>query len=328
MLRHIFRRVLSMIPVLFMISILSFGVIQAPPGDFVDAYVDDQRAEGFPVTPEVEAAYRVRYGVDEPMVEQYFSWIGGVLTGDLGISLQQQAPVKDIISERLPFTILIGTMSFIFLNAIAIPIGILSATRQYSMADYVFSILGFLAMGIPDFILAIVVIWSVFQATGDVSVGLMDPEFVGQAWSVGKFTNVVGHLWLPALIAAATGTAGTIRILRANLLDELEKPYVTVARAKGLPRRKLLYKYPLRMALNPFVVGAAGILPGLVSGELIVSLTLGIPTLAPVFLTSLEQQDMQLAGSIVLILSTLTVVGILISDILLAVIDPRIRDSV
>ncbi len=328
MLKHIVRRVLSMIPVLLMISIMSFAVIQAPPGDFVDAYVDGQRAAGFPVTPETEAAYRVRYGVDEPLTQQYFSWIGGVLTGDLGISLQQQAPVKDIIADRLPFTILIGTLSFVFLNAIAIPIGVLSATRQYSFTDYALSVFGFLAMGIPDFILAIVVLWGVFQATGDVSVGLMDPGFVGQAWSVGKFMNVVGHLWLPALIAAATGTAGTIRILRANLLDELEKPYVTVARAKGLPRRKLLYKYPLRMALNPFVVGAASILPGLVSGELIVSLTLGIPTLAPVFLTSLEQQDMQLAGSIVLILSTVTVVGILISDILLAVLDPRIRDSV
>ncbi len=328
MLTHIIRRVIYMIPVLFMISLLSFLVIQAPPGDFVDAYVRDQRSAGFPVTPETEAAYRARYGVDDPLLQQYTDWIGGVLTGDLGVSLQQQAPVKDIIADRLPFTMLIGALSFIMLNLIAIPIGVLSATRQYSFIDYALSVVGFLAMGIPDFILAIVVMWAVFQATGDVNVGVMSPEFVGEAMSLSKFVDIVGHLWLPALIAAATGTAGTIRILRANLLDELEKPYVMVARAKGLPRRKLLYKYPLRMALNPFVVGAASILPGLVSGELIVSITLGIPTLAPVFLESLEAQDMQLAGSIVLILSTLTVIGILISDIMLAVIDPRIRDSI
>jgi peptide/nickel transport system permease protein len=328
MLIYIIRRIILMIPVLLAVSFISFLVIELPPGDFVDAYVRDQRAKGFDVTPAQEAAWRERYGVDDPVIEQYFNWFSGMLTGDMGVSLALKQPVSDIVRQRVPISALIGLLSFILVNAIAIPIGMLSATRQYSIADYFFTVIGFLGMGIPEFIFAIIMLWAVYTYSGNVNVGVVSSEFVGEPMSLAKFADMVRHLWLPALIAAATGTAGTIRIMRANLLDELEKPYVTVARAKGLPRRRMLYKYPFRMALNPFVVGVAGILPGLISGELIVSITLGIPTLAPAFLQALEQQDLNLAGSIVFIMSTLTVVGILLSDILLAIVDPRIRGAV
>lgn len=328
MLIYIIRRILLMIPVLLAVSFISFLIIELPPGDFVDAYVRDQRAKGFEVTPAQEAAWRERYGVDDPVIEQYFNWFSGMLTGDMGVSLSLKQPVSDIVRQRVPISALIGLLSFILVNAIAIPIGMLSATRQYSLADYFFTVIGFLGMGIPEFIFAIIMLWAVYTYSGNVNVGVVSSEFVGEPMSLAKFVDMVRHLWLPALIAAATGTAGTIRIMRANLLDELDKPYVTVARAKGLPRRRMLYKYPFRMALNPFVVGVAGILPGLISGELIVSITLGIPTLAPAFLQALEQQDLSLAASIVFIMSTLTVVGILLSDILLAIVDPRIRGSV
>lgn len=325
---HILKRITSMVPVLFMISVLSFSVIQLPPGDFVDEYVQDQRNKGVKINQVTEQVWRDRYGVDDPVIEQYVDWIGGVVQGDLGVSLYRKQKVSKIILDRLPFTVAIGVMSWFLLHAIALPIGMISATRQYSVTDYFFQFVGFVAMGIPEFIMAIVVMWSMFKATGNVTVGALSPEYVGAPLSFGKLIDMARHLWVPALIAAGGGTAGTIRILRANLLDEIGKPYVNVARSKGLSKRRVIYKYPLRVALNPFVVGTAGILPALISGELIISITLGIPTLAHVFLEALEMQDMQLAGSIVLVLSTLTVVGILLADILLAIVDPRIRGSV
>jgi peptide/nickel transport system permease protein len=325
---HILKRITSMVPVLFMISVLSFSVIQLPPGDFVDEYVQDQRNKGVKISQVTEQVWRDRYGVDDPVIEQYVDWIGNVVQGDLGVSLYRKQNVSKIILDRLPFTVAIGVMSWFLLHAIALPIGMISATRQYSITDYFFQFVGFVAMGIPEFIMAIVIMWSMFKVTGNVTVGALSPEYVGAPLSFGKLIDMASHLWVPALIAAGGGTAGTIRILRANLLDEIGKPYVIVARSKGLSKRRVIYKYPLRVALNPFVVGTASILPALISGELIISITLGIPTLAPVFLEALEMQDMQLAGSIVLVLSTLTVVGILLADILLAIVDPRIRGSV
>lgn len=317
-----------MIPVLFMISVLTFAVIQLPPGDYVDSYIKQKRASGVEISVQEESSLRLRYGVNDPLPQQYVRWIGGIAQGDLGYSLELGEPVREVVMSRLPYTVIIGLLSTAMLYAIAIPIGILSATRQYSRLDYFFSVFGFLAMGVPDFILAVLFLWGFFKLTGDVSVGLMDPQYVTEPMSLAKLGNIVSHLWIPALIAASTATAGTIRLLRANMLDELGKPYVTVARAKGLSNRRVLYKYPTRMSLNPFIVGAAGLLAGLVSGEVILSITLGLPTLAPVFLTALQHQDSQLAGSIVLILSALTVIGILLSDLLLAVVDPRIRGSV
>jgi len=326
--KHILRRLLATIPVLLMISILTFMVIQLPPGDYVDSYVKGKRAAGVQISPQEEASLRLRYGVNEPLPQQYVKWMGGIVHGDLGYSLELGQPVSTIVMSRLPYTIIIGTLSTVLLYGIAIPIGILSATRQYSRTDYFFSVFGFLAMGVPDFILAVLFLWGFYKLTGDVSVGLMDPQYVAEPFSLAKLANIVSHLWIPALIAASTGTAGTIRLLRANMLDEVGKPYVTVARSKGLSNRRVLYKYPIRMSMNPFIVGAAGLLAGLISGEVILSITLGLPTLAPVFLAALQHQDSQLAGSIVLILSALTVIGILLSDILLAVVDPRIRGSV
>ncbi len=325
MLAYILKRLFLIIPVLLVVSLLSFMIIQLPPGDFVDAYIRGERGRGRTISSEEEASLRVRFGVNDPFLVQYGRWIAGIVRGDLGVSLALKESVSKIVAERLPLSALISLLSFLLVNLIAIPIGMLSATRQYSVADYFFSILGFLGMGVPQFIFAVVMLWGIYSFTGQASVGATSPEFVGQPMSMAKFLDLISHLWLPALIAAATGTAGTIRIMRANLLDEMEKPYVIVARAKGLPRRKLLYKYPFRMALNPFVVGLAGVFPGLVSGELMVSITLGIPTLAPVLLQALEMQDVETAGSLVFIISTLSVVGILVSDILLAIVDPRIR---
>ena len=325
MLAYIIKRLFLIIPVLLVVSLLSFLIIQLPPGDFVDAYIQGERGRGRSVSAEEEASLRARFGVDDPMLVQYGRWMSRIIQGDLGFSLALKESVSKIVAERFPLSALISLLSFLLVNLIAIPIGMLSATRQYSVADYFFSILGFLGMGVPQFIFAVVMLWSVYSLTGEASVGVTSPEFVGKPMSLAKFLDMIDHLWLPALIAAATGTAGTIRIMRANLLDEMEKPYVIVARAKGLPRGKLLYKYRFRMALNPFVVGLASVLPGLVSGELMVSITLGIPTLAPVLLQALEMQDIETAGSLVFIISTLSVVGILVSDILLAIVDPRIR---
>lgn len=325
MVAYIIKRILIMIPVLVAISMLSFMIIQLPPGDFVDAYIQRERGFGRSISAEEEAAVRARYGVDDPFLVQYYRWFTKILRGDLGVSLALKESVTKIVAQRLPLTALISFLSFVLVNLIAIPIGMLSATRQYSLADYFFSVLGFLGMGIPQFIFAVVMLWTVYSLTGSASVGVMSSEFAGQPMSLAKFADMVSHLWLPALIAAATGTAGTIRIMRANLLDEMEKPYVIVARAKGLPRTRMLYKYPFRMAMNPFIVGLSGVLPGLVSGELMVSITLGIPTLAPVLLQALQMQDVETAGSLVFITSTLSIVGILFSDILLAIVDPRIR---
>lgn len=326
--KHIVRRLLAMIPVLFVISILTFIVIRLPPGDFVDSYLKAQRDANVQISPEEVASLRFKFGVDNSLIEQYLSWMGGIFHGNFGYSLELNQPVTAIVLSRLPYTIIIGLLSTLMLYAIAIPIGILSATRQYSKTDYFFSVFGFLAMGVPDFILAVLFLWGYYKATGEVNVGLMDPQYVTEPFSLAKLGNIISHLWIPALIAASTGTAATIRLLRANLLDELGKPYVTVARAKGVSTLRLLLKYPTRMSLNPFIVGAAGLLTTLVSGEVILSLTLGLPTLAPVLLVALQHQDTELAGSIILILSLLTVIGILLSDILLAIVDPRIRGSV
>ncbi|MEI7742693.1 MAG: ABC transporter permease [Chloroflexota bacterium] len=325
--RYIGKRLMLMIPVLLVISFISFLVITLPPGDFVDAYVQRQRELGHAITVADELALRQRYGLDDPFLVQYFHWITGFLTGNLGTSLAMQAPVSRLIWERLPITVLIGALSFVLVNALAIPIAVLSAVRQYSIADYVFTIIGFIGMGIPDFILATVTMWAIYTATGNTNLGIQSPQFVGQPVSAALVLDLVSHLWLPALIAATTGTAATIRTLRANLLDELDKPYVVVARAKGLPRRHLLFRYPVRMAMTPFVVGLAGVLPALVSGELMVSITLGIPSLAPLLLTALQVQDLVLAADILMILAVLSVVGILLSDLMLAMLDPRIRQE-
>jgi len=328
MLTFIIRRIVLMIPTVIIVSVVSFIIIQAPPGDYVSAYVAQLEASGDLIDQEIIEALKVRYGVNQPLYVQYFKWVRNLLHGDLGMSMQWNQPVSTIIAQRLPWSILISSVAFLFVYAIGIPIGMLSATRQYSIRDYIFTFIGFIGLAIPNFLFALVLLWIYFVSTGNAAMGLFSSEFQTAAWSFAKFIDLLKHLWMPGIIVGTAGTAGLIRIMRANLLDELQKPYVMVARAKGLSERKVLYKYPFRIAINPIVSTIGWTLPGLVNGELLTSLVLGIPTIAPIFLNSLLMQDMYLAGSIVFLLSMLTVIGTLISDILLAWVDPRIRESI
>ena len=328
MIRYIIRRFLLMIPTVIAITVLSFIIIQAPPGDYLDAYVAQLRALDQIIDDAEVESLRIRYGLGQPMYVQYFKWIGGLLRGDLGRSMQWNQPVSRILAERLPWSVLISLVSLLFVYAVAIPIGTTSATHQYSIRDYVFTFFGFIGIAIPNFLFALILLYLYFVYTGDVVLGLFSPQFQFAPWSLAKFLDMLQHLWMPAIIIGTAGTCGLIRVMRANLLDELQKPYVLVARAKGLTRRRVLYKYPFRIAINPVVSTIGWVLPALVSGEVFVSLVLGLPTIGPVLFQSLLNQDMWLAGSIVFILSVLTVLGTLISDILLAWLDPRIKESI
>jgi peptide/nickel transport system permease protein len=317
-----------MIPTVIAITVLSFIIIQAPPGDYLDAYVAQLRALDQIIDDAEVESLRIRYGLGQPMYVQYFKWIGGLLRGDLGRSMQWNQPVSRVLAERLPWSVLISLVSLLFVYAVAIPIGTTSATHQYSIRDYVFTFFGFIGIAIPNFLFALILLYLYFVYTGDVVLGLFSPQFQYAPWSLAKFLDMLQHLWMPAVIIGTAGTCGLIRVMRANLLDELQKPYVLVARAKGLTKRRVLYKYPFRIAINPVVSTIGWVLPALVSGEVFVSLVLGLPTIGPVLFQSLLSQDMWLAGSIVFILSVLTVIGTLISDILLAWLDPRIKESI
>lgn len=317
-----------MILTLFIISIISFLVIQAPPGDYMSMYVSRLAAQGEQIDESQLVALRSRYGIDQPMYVQYLKWLRGVLRGDLGRSLEWNRSVKSLILERLPWSVTLSLASLLIVYLVGVPIGTLSATRQYSLTDYFFTLVGFIGLAIPNFLLALLLLWVYFLTTGNVAVGLFSAEYALAPWSIGKVIDLLKHLWMPALIVGTAGTAGIIRIMRATLLDELRKHYVIVARSKGLSERKLLYKYPFRIAINPLISTIGWTLPTLISGELLVSMVLGIPTIAPIFLNSLLSEDMLLASSIVLILSALTVVGTLVSDVLLAWVDPRVVESV
>lgn len=324
----IVRRILLMIPTLFVVSIISFVIIEAPPGDFMDAYVDRLIQQQEAVDPAQIASLRLRYGLDQPTYVRYFRWLGNILQGDLGRSLEWNQPVTKLIADRLPWSLAISVASLLFAYALAIPIGLYSATHQYSFGDYLFTLIGFIGLAIPNFLLALLILWYYFVATGNVAVGLFSDEYMVAPWSFGKFIDLLKHMWLPAVVVGTAGTAGLIRVMRANLLDELERPYVMVARAKGLSEGKLLVKYPFRIAMNPVASTIGWTLPALVNGELLASLVLGLPTIAPLFVGSLLSQDMFLAGSIVMILSSLTLIGTLVSDIVLAWLDPRIREAI
>jgi len=328
MLAFILRRILLMIPTLLAVSIISFIIIEAPPGDYLDAYVDNLISQQQAVDPAEIAALRERYGLGEPWHVRYMRWISGILQGDLGRSLEWNQPVSKLIADRLPWSLTISLLSLVFAYALAIPIGLYSATHQYSVGDYFFTLIGFLGLAIPNFLLALIILWLYFVGTGNVAVGLFSDEYQMAPWSFAKLIDLLKHVWLPALIVGTAGTAGLIRVMRANLLDELGRPYVMVARSKGLPERKVLYKYPFRIAMNPVASTIGWTLPQLVNGELLASLVLGLPTIAPLFVGALLSQDMFLAGSIVLILSTLTIIGTLVSDIVLAWLDPRIREAI
>lgn len=320
-----------MIPTLLAISIISFTIIQLPPGDFVTTYLRDLELAGgaFGLLDEaVIEALKARYGLGQPVHIQYFKWMWRLLQGDMGRSMYYNKQVSIIIAEKIPWSVTISLFSFMFVYLVGIPIGTFSATHQYSIRDYFFTFVGFVGVAIPNFLFALILLWFYFIYTGNVALGLFSREFVVASWSLARLWDFLKHLWIPIIVIGTSGTCGLIRVMRANLLDELRKPYVMVVRAKGLPERKLLYKYPFRMALNPVMSTIGWTLPALVNGELLASFVLGVPTLAPVFLTSLLNQDMFLAGSIVMVLSFLTVIGTLISDILLHWLDPRIRESI
>ncbi len=324
----ILRRVLLMAPTLLVVSVISFVIIEAPPGDFMDSYVNALLQEQEAVDPAEIESLRKRYGLDSPTYVRYFRWLGNIMQGNLGRSLEWNQPVSKLIADRLPWSLAISVASFFLAYAIAIPIGLYSATRQYSIGDYFFTLIGFIGLATPNFLLALLILWYYFVATGNVAVGLFSDEYLIAPWSFAKFIDLLKHLWLPALVVGTAGTAGLIRVMRANLLDELERPYVMVARSKGLSEGKLLVKYPFRIAMNPVASTIGWTLPTLVNGELLASLVLGLPTIAPLFVGALLSQDMFLAGSVVMILSTLTLVGTLLSDIVLAWLDPRIRGAI
>ena len=328
MAKFIVRRVLYMIPTLIAVSMLSFLIIQAPAGDYADTYVEGLRRLGQVMEQGQIDALRDLYGLNDPIHVQYLKWAAAILRGDLGRSFAWNQPVKTLLLERLPWTILISLCSLLVVYMIAIPIGTASAVNQYSVQDYVFTTIGFIGLAVPNFLFALIFLWLFFLWTGNAAVGLFSREYLTAPWSIGKFLDLLSHLWIPALIVGTAGTASLIRIMRANMLDELQKPYVMVARAKGLTERRMLYKYPFRAAVNPVVSTIGYTLPELINGALLTSIVLGLPTIAPVLLSALLSQDMYMAGSIIFVLSGLTVVGTLISDILLAWLDPRIREAV
>ncbi len=326
MIGFIARRILLFVPTLFFVSFLVFFLIQLPPGDFLDTMILRMQESGTSVDAEAEALLRERYALDQPAIVQYSRWIRNIITeGDFGRSFTWNRPVSDLIWSRLGWTLFITLSSLLFTWALAFPIAVYSATNQYSFLDYLFSFVGFIGLAIPNFLLALVLMWIGFSVF-DVSMGgLFSSEFRDAPWTVAKFVDLLSHLWVPVVVLGTAGTASLIRTMRANLLDELNKPYVEAARAKGLVERYLIWKYPVRVALNPFISSLATLLPTLISGATIVSVVLSLPTTGPIMLDALLEQDMFLAGSFLLMLSFFTMVSTLLSDILLVLIDPRIR---
>ena len=326
MLLFIIRRILYMIPTIFVISLLSFVIIQAPPGDFLTSYAAQLRAQGDTVDQAQLEALRVRYGLGQPFYVQYGKWISGILLrNDWGQSFEWQKPVKDLIWERLALTAFLSLTALFVSWFIAIPIGVYSATHQYSWLDYTMTFFSFIGLGTPGFLLALIIMFLAQSQLGMNVGGLFSNEYMLAPWGWGKFVDLLKHIWIPMLILAFGSTAGNIRITRANLLDELNKPYVETARAKGLTEDRLIWKYPVRVALNPFFSTVGWSLASLISGTTLVALVLSLQTTGPMLLRALTSQDMYLAGSFILLLSTLTVIGTLISDIALAIADPRIR---
>jgi peptide/nickel transport system permease protein len=325
MLNYVIKRLITMAGTLAIISVLVFIVIKLPPGDYLTTYIEELRAQGDSVDQARIDFLRKRYGLDQPGWQQYLTWATGLLRGDLGWSFEYDQPVSQVVGETLFLTIILKLATIMFVYAVAFPIGVYSATHQYSWADHGLTFLGFLGIAVPNFLFALVILYAANVWFGTSIGGLMDPSFIDKPWSWAKSLSVLEHLWAPVLVIGITGTAGMIRRLRANLLDELQKQYVTTARAKGLPERTLLLRYPMRVALNPFIADVGSLLPQLVSGAVIVSVVMSLPTSGPLLLSALQSQDTYLAGSFLMFLATLTVVGMFLSDIALAFLDPRIR---
>lgn len=322
---YILRRGLIAIGTVWAVSMIAFAIISLPPGDYVSSYVAQLAMQGTYVSEQETFNLRKQYGLGRPMYVQYAKWMTQIVTGNFGVSMEWQRPVSEVISDRLLMTVILALAALLFSWILAFPIGIYSAVKQYSIGDYSFTFVGMMGLAIPDFLLGLVLMYGGFKLFGTNIGGLFSPEYVSESWSFARAWDLVKHLWIPALIIGTAGTAALIRIMRANLIDELRKPYVVTARAKGLPEYKLVLKYPVRVALNPFVSTVGYSFPLLMSGSIIVSVVLSLPTVGPLLLKALIAQDMFLAGTIILLIGVMTVIGTLVSDVLLVWIDPRIR---
>jgi len=325
MTRYILQR-LALLPVLMLVySFVIFAIIQAPPGDFLTSYIATLASSGSSISAEQVSALRHEYGLDQPFIVQYFYWLQNLLHGNLGLSLEYQRPNAELIGEQLVLTIALALFSFVLTWVIAIPAGIYSATHQRSVLDYILTVINYIGVATPNFMLALILMWVAFAYFGLSVTGLFSADFADAPWSFARVIDLLAHLWLPALVLGIAGTARLTRIMRANLLDELNKPYVTTARAKGMKEWRLVLRYPVRLAFNPLVSTIGWYLPALFSGSLIVATVMNLPNIGPLLLRALINQDMYLAGSILLIYSFLTIIGTLLSDVLLALLDPRIR---
>ncbi|MGA8191796.1 MAG: ABC transporter permease [Acetobacteraceae bacterium] len=325
MTRYIAQRLLLLPFLLLVYSFVIFVIIQAPPGDFLTTYVATLAASGSSIGADQIAALRHEYGLDQPFIVQYLYWLRELLHGNFGLSLEYQRPNADLIREQLGLTVALALMSFVLTWLIAVPAGIYSATHRHTVLDHVLTVINYVGIATPNFMLALILMWLAFAYFGISVTGLFSPEFADAPWSVARFVDLLEHIWLPAMVLGIAGTARLTRIMRANLLDELNKPYVMTARAKGLREWRLVLRYPVRLALNPLVSTIGWYLPALFSGSLIVATVMNLPNIGPLLLRALINQDMYLAGGILLIYSFLTIVGTLLSDVLLALIDPRIR---
>ena len=325
MLSFLVRRILIMVPTLIVTSFIIFTIIQAPPGDYLETYIAELESRGEAVDQARIDALRADYGLDKPFVEQYAVWAWKLLQGDMGYSFEYQLPVNEVVGDRLWLTFIISLATILFTWIVAFPIGVYTAVRQYSVGDYVATTIGFFGLAVPNFLLALIMM-HFLNVWFDVEIGgLMDREYVDQPWTWGKIGSVLTHMVVPVIVIGTSGTASMIRRLRANLLDELSKQYVVTGKAKGLPPLRLLIKYPLRISLNPFIADIGSYLPSLVSSAAVVSIVMNLPTTGPMLIEALKSQDMYLAGSFLMFLSLLTIVGVFISDLALAALDPRIR---
>lgn len=325
MLAYILRRLVLAVITIIAISILAFIIIQLPPGDFVTSYIANMSSGGATVSEAEVEALREQYGLNQPIYIQYIKWAAQMLQGNFGMAMEWNRPVKDVIGDRLALTVVVSLAAVVFTWAVALPIGIYSAVKRYSIGDYIFTFIGFIGLAIPGFMLALIVMYVGFRYFNANIGGLFSPEMADAPWSWAKFKDMLAHLPIPAVVLGLSGTAQMIRIMRSNLLDELRKPYVMTARARGLSETRVILKYPVRVALNPFISTIGYLLPYIVSGSIIVSLVLSLPTVGPLLLKALIAQDMFLAGTIILLLGVLTVIGTFISDLLLMWVDPRIR---
>jgi peptide/nickel transport system permease protein len=336
MLRYLVQRLFVMIPTLLVISFLVFAIIQAPPGDYLESMIIEMQSRGENVDQSKVDFLRHTYGLDQPFYLQYLKWMfgdwqglrhqsGGLIFGDPGYSFEHNLPVAEVVGDTLTLTVVISLASVLFVWVVSFPIAVYSATHQYGFFDYVFTFLGYIGLATPSFLIALVLLYFANVWFGTSIGGLVDPQYIDQPWSLAKLGSLLEHMWIPVLVIGLPGTAGMIRRLRANLLDELNKQYVVTGRAKGLPPFRLLMKYPLRISLNPFIADIGSLLPELISGSVVVSVVMSLPITGPILLEALRAQDMYLAGSFLMFMAVLTVVGIFISDLALAMLDPRIR---